>query len=73
MITKGGRMNSDTVIIDNNSYRFDTGPSLLLLPDVYKKTFALFDEDINDHVTILKVNPFYRCYFEEDNTFIGNT
>ena len=69
-ITTGGRMNSDTMIIDNNSYRFDTGPSLLLLPDVYKKTFTLFGEDINDHVTILKVSPLYRCYFEEDNTSI---
>jgi hypothetical protein len=69
-ITTGGRMNSDTMIIDNNSYRFDTGPSLLLLPDVYKKTFTLFGEDINDHVSILKVSPLYRCYFEEDNTSI---
>ena len=64
-------MNSDTLVIDNNHYRFDTGPSLLLLPDIYKKTYSLIGEDINDHVTILKVGPkIYRCYFEEDNTFI---
>lgn len=67
----GGRMNSEHVIdpITKDSYRFDVGPSLLLLPDVYKETFELLGCKIEDHVELLRVDPFYRCYFEEDGTF----
>ena len=68
----GGRMNSEFIQDPNNkevSYRFDVGPSLLLLPDVYKETFELLGEKIENHVELLKVEPFYRCYFEEDGTF----
>ena len=67
----GGRMNSEHIIdpIYNATYRFDVGPSLLLLPDVYKETFELLGCKIEDHVELLKVDPFYRCYFEEDGTF----
>ena len=40
----GGRMNSEIIQHSNgNTYRFDTGPSLMLLPDIYKKTFELLN------------------------------
>ena len=67
----GGRMDSDEICVgttDAHTYRFDRGPSLLLLPDVYTKTFALLGEKLSDHVHLLPVEPLYRCYFEEDGT-----
>lgn len=70
----GGRMNSEILTgPDGNQYRFDVGPSLLLLPDVYKETFQYLGSNISDHVELLPVNPFYRCYFEEDSTFADIT
>ena len=68
----GGRMNSEFIshpTLANATYRFDVGPSLLLLPDVYQETFEMLGTKIEDHVELLKVEPFYRCYFEEDETF----
>ena len=68
----GGRMNTEFIshpTATNVTYRFDVGPSLLLLPDVYKETFDLIGSSIDKHVELLKVEPFYRCYFEEDRTF----
>lgn len=64
----GGRMNSEHLKPSLDQYRFDVGPSLLLLPDVYNNTFRLLGEKIEDHIDILPVRPFYRCFFEEDNT-----
>jgi len=68
----GGRMNSEVLVNKStgNSYRFDVGPSLLLLPDVYRQTFELLGERLEDHIDIMEVYPFYRCYFEEDSTMI---
>ena len=66
----GGRMNSFQITSnDAKDYRFDVGPSLLLLKDVYEKTFTLIGKNISDYIELLPVDPLYRCYFEEDNTF----
>ena len=65
----GGRMNSEYLQNGNDQYRFDVGPSLLLLPDIYKKTFQSLNVNMEDYIKLLKVEPFYTCYFEEDQTF----
>lgn len=70
----GGRMNSEILKgPDGSQFRFDVGPSLLLLPDVYKETFQYLGSNISDQVELLPVSPFYRCYFEEDSTFADIT
>jgi phytoene dehydrogenase-like protein len=62
----GGRMNSEYLFVKEDQrsfasqYRFDVGPSLLLLPDIYKKTFEILGTKIENHVELLKVEPFYR-------------
>ena len=65
----GGRLQSKTIYVANQSFRFDLGPSLLLLPSVYQETFKEVGEEIDNFFTILPVQPLYRCYFEEDNTY----
>lgn len=58
----GGRMNSETI----SGYRFDTGPSLLLMPDVYKETFVRLGADITDYIELLEVkDPLYRIYYDD--------
>ncbi len=54
----GGRMSSIHLL---DKFRFDTGPSLLLLPEVYKQAL----KNASD-VEMLAVNPFYRVYFENE-------
>ena len=66
----GGRLNSETFSPADCSdptmkYRFDVGPSLLLLPDVYAETFKMIGEELSDWVDIVRVDPFYRCYFQD--------
>ncbi|BBM99206.1 hypothetical protein MPTK1_1g19580 [Marchantia polymorpha subsp. ruderalis] len=48
-------------------FRFDTGPSLLLLPQKYRDAFTAMGEDMDDYVTLKKVEPAaYRVFFGED-------
>lgn len=50
--------------------RFDTGPSLLLFPDTYEKTFEALGSSLSDHVDIRRVEPAaYRVFFG-DNTHL---
>lgn len=46
--------------------RFDTGPSLLLLPQVYRDSFKWLGSDISDHVELARVEPAaYRVWFAD--------
>ena len=57
----GGRCQTVTMA----GCRFDTGPSLLLLPHVYKDTFNWLGSDISQHVQLSRVEPAaYRVWFE---------
>ena len=56
--------------VNGDKYRFDTGPSLLLLPDVYEEAFALAggEQDFKDSLgpLIQRVNgPIYTIYFDD--------
>jgi phytoene desaturase len=56
--TVGGRANEFRV----DRYRFDTGPSLLLMPDVYQELFAAAGRRLEDYVTLLPMEPNYRVH-----------
>lgn len=64
----GGRMQSEEIRVNSKNYRFDVGPSLFLLPDIYEKTFKQLGCSLEDYVTLQPVAPLYRCYFD-DNTY----
>lgn len=58
--TLGGRAN----VFCEQGYRFDMGPSWYLMPDVFEHFFSLLDEKIEDHLTLTKLSPSYRIFFE---------
>lgn len=55
------------------SRRFDIGPSLLLLPQTYRETFRLLGHELDEHVELARVEPFYRCFFEDTMTWVDIT
>jgi phytoene dehydrogenase-like protein len=49
-----------------DGYRFDTGPSLLLFPDEYRKTFEWLGSSLEEHVQLAKIEPAaYRVFFAD--------
>ena len=65
----GGRMQSENVICNQFNYRFDIGPSLLLLPDIYRKTFSQLGYNIDDFISLLEVSPLYRIFFADNSSY----
>lgn len=55
--------------IRNNGFRFDSGPSLLTMPFILDKIFKDCGEEINDYLTIKKLNILTK-YFYPDGTEI---
>lgn len=59
----GGRCQSYTPP-EAEGYRWDTGPSLLLMPSKYRDAFEALGENFDDHVEIRRVEPTaVRCHY----------
>ncbi len=57
----GGRM----LRLDRDGYRFDTGPTLFLMPDVFAETYSALGQDMRDHLDLRRIDPTYRVHFHD--------
>ncbi len=62
--TPGGR----TAVIQRDGYRFDTGPTLFLMPEVFAETYAALGERMEDHLELVRLDPTYRAHFSDNST-----
>ena len=59
--TPGGRCNQ----ILRDGHRFDIGPTLFLMPEVWEETFASLGEKMSDHLDLRRIDPTYKVHFED--------
>jgi phytoene desaturase len=60
----GGRVGT----LENAGYRFDTGPTLFLMPEVFAQTYLSLGERMEDHLDLIRLDPTYRIHFQDGNT-----
>jgi phytoene desaturase len=49
-------------------YEFDTGPTVLTMPDLVEETLAVVNERLSDWLTLTRLDPAYRAYFPDGQT-----
>lgn len=54
-----------------NVFRFDSGPSWYLMPDIFEHFFTLINEDANKQLELKRLNPSYQVLFKD--TLVGPT
>lgn len=59
--TAGGRAGK----LVRDGYRFDTGPTLFLMPQVFAETYAALGERMQDHLELIRIDPTYRLHFPD--------
>lgn len=59
--TPGGRANQ----IMRDGHRFDIGPTLFLMPEVWEETFASLGEKMSDHLDLRRIDPTYKVRFDD--------
>ena len=52
-----------------DGFRFDMGPTILTLPSVLKRIFAEADRRIEDYLDLVRLDPQWRCFFEDGTNF----
>jgi phytoene desaturase len=62
----GGRAN----YFEADGFRFDMGPSWYLMPDVFEHFFALMGENVEDHLSLTRLDPSYRIVFRDSGETI---
>jgi 1-hydroxy-2-isopentenylcarotenoid 3,4-desaturase len=51
---------------EKDGFRFDTGPSWYLMPEVFDHWYRLMGSSAAEHLTLTKLDPGYRIYFEPE-------
>jgi phytoene desaturase len=68
LLEKGSTPGGRASFIDKHGYRFDTGPTLFLMPEVFAETYAALGEEMHDHLDLVRLDPTYRVHFHDDST-----
>ena len=68
LVEKNQNLGGKANIFTENGFTFDMGPSWYLMPDVFEHHYGLLGEDINEHLDLIKLNPSYRAFFENDKS-----
>lgn len=61
----GGRLG----FVEGDGYRFDLGPTIVLMPDVFRSFFAELGMNMEDHLTFKQLDPNYRLHFADGTHF----
>lgn len=59
--TPGGRCNQ----IVRDGHRFDIGPTLFLMPEIWEETFIALGEKMSDHLDLRRIDPTYKVRFDD--------
>lgn len=50
----------------SDGFLFDMGPSWYWMPDVFERYFNLFGKKVSDYYELIRLNPSYRVYYNND-------
>lgn len=58
----GGKMDQ----IKKDGYTYDVGPTLVMMPSIYKEVFELAGKNPDDYIKLKKLEPMYDVYFNRE-------
>lgn len=73
VLEKNEQLGGRAGLLEEAGYRFDTGPSWYLMPDVFEHFFTLLGEDVHDHLKLTKLQPSYRVFYKDRGQHIDIT
>lgn len=60
----GGKMSQ----LEFDGYKFDLGPTIVMMPDLYKEVFELAGRKAEDYIPLERIDPMYSSYFDNGTT-----
>jgi phytoene desaturase len=51
-------------VLEEQGFRFDMGPTILIQPSVLRRVFLEAGRDLDDYVKMVRLDPQWRCFFD---------
>ncbi len=64
IIEKNEQLGGRVGLLEEKGFRFDSGASWYLMPDVFEHFFELLGEDINKHLELKRLSPSFRVFYK---------
>ena len=68
LFEKNNWLGGKAAVLEVDGYRFDMGPTILLMPSVLKRIFAEAGRDLADELELIPLDPQWRSFFEDGST-----
>src|ERR1700761_6674309 len=52
-------------VLEEQGFRFDMGPTILIQPSVLRRIFCEAGRNMNDYLDMVGLDPQWRCFFDE--------
>ncbi len=52
-------------VLAEEGFRFDMGPTILIRPSVLRRIFAEAGRNLDDYLSMVKLDPQWRCFFDD--------
>jgi len=62
---KRGQVGGVAGRLESDGFRFDTGPSWYLMPDLFERFFGSFGYDPGDFYDLVRLDPHYRVFWDD--------
>ncbi len=68
LFEKSHHLGGKAAVLHVDGYRFDMGPTILLMPSVLKRIFAEAGRDLADELDLVALDPQWRSFFDDGST-----
>ncbi|GGK53198.1 phytoene dehydrogenase [Haloarcula sebkhae] len=65
LLERHDRLGGHAGVLERDGFRFDTGPSWYLMPDVFERFFGHFDREPSDYYELERLDPQYRVFWKD--------
>ena len=62
----GGKMNQ----IKKDGFSFDVGPTIVMMPEIYREIFEVCGKNPDDYIPMEKVDPMLELFFEQEDSLL---
>lgn len=69
VVEKNARPGGKVNIIERDGFRFDTGPTILTMPQEIRRLFTDIGRNPNDYIQLDQFDPIYRAHFRDGTVF----
>ena len=65
VLEKQARPGGRSHIIEQDGFRVDTGPTILVMKGAFEETYRAIGQDLNERLRLVQLDPNYRIYYHD--------